>query len=157
MGERSMHASKLGFLRRGIVEIGIFSAAVNVLLLVVPIYLLQVYDRVIPASSIDTLLYLSIAAVGSLLVLGLFEVIRSQYANRIAVRIDVVLGSAAFMASMKSPRAGFGDVQPLRDLAAIRSFVASRALFFLFDVPFAPLFVLVLYFVHPTLFYLTTI
>jgi ATP-binding cassette subfamily C protein len=148
---------KLSFLKRGIVEIGIFSAAVNLLMLVIPIYLMQVYDRVIPAFSTDTLIYLSVAALISLAVLGLLEVVRGQYANRLGARIDAQFGSAAFVASMKAPRAGFGDVQPLRDLATIRAFAASRALFFLFDAPFAPIFVVILYFVHPVLFYLTTL
>jgi ATP-binding cassette subfamily C protein len=147
----------LNFLKRGIVEIGIFSAAVNLLMLVIPLYLMQVYDRVIPAFSTDTLIYLSAAALISLAVLGLLEVVRGQYANRMAARIDVELGSEAFLTSMKAPRAGFGDVQPLRDLATIRAFAASRALFFLFDAPFAPVFVVILYFVHPVLFYLTVI
>lgn len=151
-----MRRVDLGFLRRGAVEIGIFSAAVNLLLLVMPLYLLQVYDRVIPSSSLHTLTYLTIAALGALAALGLLEIVRGQYANRMAVRIDAELGSAAFMAALKSPRAAFGDVQPLRDLATLRSFAASRALFFLFDVPFAPLFIFILYFVHPFLFYLTT-
>jgi ABC-type protease/lipase transport system fused ATPase/permease subunit len=48
------------FFVKSIVEIGIFSAAANVLLLVVPLYLLQVYDRVLPSSSMNTLLYFTV-------------------------------------------------------------------------------------------------
>ena len=143
-------------LTRSLVEIGIFSAVVNLLLLVQPIYLLQVYDRILPASSISTLVYLSIMVVAAMAVLGLLEVVRSLYANRMAARIEATSGSEIFLAAMNSPRAGLGDVQPLRDMSTIRSFVASRAMFFLFDLPFAPLFILILYFVHPVLF-LTTI
>ena len=144
-------------LTRSLVEIGIFSAVVNLLLLVQPIYLLQVYDRILPASSISTLVYLSIMVVAAMAVLGLLEVVRSLYANRMAARIEATSGSEIFLAAMNSPRAGLGDVQPLRDMSTIRSFVASRAMFFLFDLPFAPLFIRLLYFVHPVLFVTTIV
>lgn len=140
---------------RRVLEIGIFSAVINSLLLVMPLYLLQVYDRVIPTSSQETLLYLSIAAVGSLLVMGALEVVRGQVANRLVAQIDKRFGSAALLASLNGPRAEFADIQPLRDLSLIRNFAGSRAFFFPFDFPFAPLFIFVLYFVHPYIFYLT--
>jgi ATP-binding cassette subfamily C protein len=143
------------FLSKSLIEIGIFSTIANVLLLISPLYLLQVYDRVLPASSMNTLVYLTLFAVGGLAVLGILELVRSLYANRFAARFDVQLGSAAFIAAMNGSRAGLGDVQPLRDLATIRSFIASRALFFLFDLPFGPFFILLLYFVHPLLFAIT--
>ncbi|MGQ7793185.1 type I secretion system permease/ATPase [Faunimonas sp. B44] len=146
---------RLGFLRRGFIEIGIFSCLVNVLLLVVPLYLLQVYDRILPSSSLETLAYLSIAALGSLIVLGILEMVRGQYANRLAARVDLELGSTALISSLRGSRAAYGDVQPLRDLATVRSFSSSRVLFFLFDVPFTPLFLAVLYLVHPLLFEIT--
>jgi PrtD family type I secretion system ABC transporter len=143
------------FLSKSLIEIGIFSTIANVLLLISPLYLLQVYDRVLPASSMNTLVYLTLFAVGGLAVLGILELVRSLYANRFAARFDVQLGSAAFIAAMNGSRAGLGDVQPLRDLATIRSFIASRALFFLFDLPFGPFFILLLYFIHPLLFAIT--
>ncbi len=142
---------------KSIIEIGIFSAAANLLLLVVPLYLLQVYDRVLPSASMNTLFYVSLFALASLIVLGLLEVIRAQYAGRVASKLDETIGAEMFLASMNGPRAGLGDVQPLRDLATVRSFVSSRALFFLFDVPFAPLFIVLLYFIHPLLFVITLI
>jgi ABC-type protease/lipase transport system fused ATPase/permease subunit len=145
------------FFVKSIVEIGIFSAAANVLLLVVPLYLLQVYDRVLPSSSMNTLVYVSLFALASLIVLGILEVVRAQYAGRVAARLDTAVGSRMFLASMEGPRAGLGDVQPLRDLATVRSFVSSRTLFFLFDLPFAPLFIVLLYFIQPLLFVITLI
>ena len=127
----------------------------NLLLLISPLYMLQVYDRVLPAASFDTLLYLSLLAVAGLTVLGALEIIRSLYSNRVAARIDKQFGAIAFMGAMNGSKAGFGDVQPLRDLAAIRNFVSSRLLSFLFDLPFGPLFVCLLYLVHPMLFLVT--
>lgn len=142
-------------LARGVLELAIFSASINVLLLVSPLYLLQVYDRVLPSSSSDTLVYLTIAAVAALVALGLLDVIRSQYANRISNRIGVDAGASAFIASVALRQSGSQDVQPLRDLMTLKGFVSSRSLFALFDLPFSPLFVAILYLLHPTLFYLT--
>lgn len=140
-----------------LVQIAVFSAATNVLLLAPPLYMLQVYDRVLPSSSLDTLIYLSIIGGASLVVLGALEVVRGIYANRIASRLDVRLGGKAFLASASGPRAGIGDVQPLRDLAAVRTFISSRSIFFLFDLPFAPIFIVALYFLHPLLCLITLI
>lgn len=140
---------------RSVIEIGIFSAAANLLLLVPPLYLLQIYDRVLASNSMGTLVYLSLFSVGALLVLGILEVARSLYSSRVATRLAAALGPPAFLTSMNGSRAGLGDVQPLRDLASVRAFIASRALSFLFDLPFGPLFILLLYFIHPLLFQVT--
>lgn len=139
-------------LSHAIVEIGIFSTIINLLLLVMPLYMLQVYDRVIPSSSENTLFYISVIAVFALLILGILEAVRALYANRLAARLDVKLGPRLFAVAMNSPRAAIGDVQPLRDLATIRSFIGSRVIFFLFDLPYGPVFIVLLYFVHPVLF-----
>ena len=87
--------------------------------------------------------------------MAILEVVRSYYADRVAARIDTEMASDAFMTSMSGPRAALGDVQPLRDLATIRGFISSRALFFLFDLPFSPVFIALLYLIHPVLFYVT--
>lgn len=147
----------LRFVKRAFAEVGFFSAVVNLLLLTVPLYLLQVYDRVLSAASMETLIYLSLAALFALALLGVLEVVRGQYVNRIAARIDAELGAEALLISLKSPRAAFGDVQPLRDLATLRNFAGSRSLLYLFDIPFAPIFLVVLFFVHPLLCVLTSI
>lgn len=152
----SMTVGWRGTLRLALLELAIFSSAINVLLLVSPLYLLQVYDRVLPSSSSDTLIYITIAAVGALVVLGILDVIRSQYANRVSNRIGVEAGAAAFAASVAVSQSGSGEVQPLRDLMTLRAFVSSRSLFSLFDLPAMPLFIAILYMLHPALFYLTT-
>ena len=142
-------------LSRHAVSLGVFSTVINVLLLVMPIYMIQVYDRVLPSASGNTLVYLSLMAVAGLAFLGLIETIRSVYFLRIAASIDRELAAGAFEASLSGPRADTGDVQPLRDLSTVRGFVASRGLATLFDLPFAPLFVILLGFIHPALFWLT--
>ena len=105
----------------------------------------------------STLIYISLLALAALVVLGMLEIVRSYYADKVAARLDTEIGSDAFLTSMTGPRAALGDVQPLRDLATIRTFINSRALFFLFDLPFSPIFIALLYLVHPVLFYMTVI
>ncbi|KXF76511.1 ABC transporter [Paramesorhizobium deserti] len=138
-----------------VIHIGVFSFALNALLLVTPLYMLQIYDRVIPSSSRETLFYLSLIAILSLAFLGFLDIIRALYAERVAAKLDSRLVSRAFVASVAGRRGGPGDIGPLRDLATVRTFIGSRSFSSLFDLPFAPLFVLLLYFVHPVLCLLT--
>lgn len=113
--------------------------------------MMQVYDRVLPAASVPTLLYLSLIATGALAFLAFMDVIRSVYCQRVALALDRELGGTAFLASINSLKAENGDIQALRDLSTVRTFIASRGLANLVDLPFAPLFMLLLYFVHPIL------
>lgn len=142
-------------LRRGTAEIGLFSVVINVLLLVTPLYLIQVYDRVLPSSSAETLIFLSIIALAALAFLGLLEGVRTIYAQRVAAVMDQKLASRAFIAATGSQRAAMGDIQPLNDLALLRTFIGSRGLTTLFDLPFIPVFLVLLFFIHPVLFWLT--
>ncbi|WP_299866753.1 type I secretion system permease/ATPase [uncultured Hoeflea sp.] len=144
-----------GIVRRAVLDIGLFSLLINLLMLAMPLYLLQVYDRVLPSASIETLIYLSLIAIGALIVLGVMEVIRSFYAQRVAAGFDRSLASTLFGSILLSKGAGSGDLQPLCDLGAVRGFIASKGLTALFDLPFAPLFVVLLYLVHPALFWIT--
>ncbi len=143
------------FLLRGMVDIGIISFVISILLLTQPIYMLQVYDRVLPSSSLNTLAFLSMITFAAVAVLGLLEVFRQLYASRLAIRLESELGSAAFLAGSHSQNAELGDTQPLRDLATVRNFISSRILQSLFDLPFVPVFLLLLVFIHPYLFLLT--
>ncbi len=143
------------FLLRGMVDIGVISFVISILLLTQPIYMLQVYDRVLPSSSLNTLIFLSIITLAAVVVLGLLEVFRQLYASRLAVRLESELGSTAFLAGAQSPNAELGDTQPLRDLAMVRNFVSSRILQSLFDLPFVPVFLLLLAYIHMYVFALT--
>ncbi|MEX6505856.1 type I secretion system permease/ATPase [Jiella sp. M17.18] len=139
----------------GMCGIFAFSLIVNLLLLVQPIYMLQVYDRVLSSGSLDTLLYISLIAVGALILLGILDAVRGFIAARLSMRLTAVLGERALLASMQGPRASLGDTQPLRDLAVLRSFIGGKTIFAYLDLPFAPIFIGLLYFVHPALFFLT--
>jgi PrtD family type I secretion system ABC transporter len=142
-------------LYRGAFEIAIFSFVINLLLLAQPIYMLQVYDRVLPSSSLNTLIFLTIIIFIALMVLGLLDVFRQMYATRLAAKFEATMGTSAFLATTNGPRAELGDTQPLRDMASVRNFISSRVLQSLFDLPFVPVFLLMLLFIHPYIFILT--
>jgi PrtD family type I secretion system ABC transporter len=138
-------------LHRAWIEIAIFSVLLNALLLAPSLYMIQVYDRVLPAASVPTLVYLSIIAAAALLLMALLDIVRSIYCQRVGLSLERHLGEPAFLASLSSSRAEHGEIQPLRDLGTVRTFIASRGLANLTDLPFAPLFIILLYFIHPTL------
>src|SRR5437899_4193017 len=138
---------------RAIADVGVFSLLINILVLVIPLYLLQVYDRVLPSSSVETLVYLSAIAVLALAFLGLLDAVRAVYTQRVAAAVDRKLGVRTFALSL-APRYA-GGLSPLRDLASVCAFIRSRGVAVLFDLPFAPVFLALLYLIHPLLFWLT--
>ncbi len=138
---------------RAIADVALFSLLINILLLVIPLYLLQVYDRVLPSSSVETLLYLSAIAVAALAFLGLLDAVRAVYTQRVAATVDRRLGARTFALSLGAKYAG--GLSPLHDLASVCAFVRSRGVAVLFDLPFAPVFLALLYPIHPVLFWVT--
>lgn len=139
----------------GLIGLTTLSLVINVLLLVQPLYMLQVYERVLTTSSVETLVFMSAMAGVALLLLGFIDAIRGMMASRISARMEVVAGSDVLIASINSPRASLGDVQPLRDLGIVRGFVGGRGILAYLDLPFAPFFIVLLYLIHPHLFWLT--
>lgn len=134
-----------------------FSLFTNLLMLAIPLYMLQIYDRVLPSQSSNTLTYLSIIALFALLVLGAMETVRSIVANRTAGRLDATLGDTVLRHVIKTGSISGGNAQPLRDLAAVRGLISSRQAFAVLDLPFVIIFIGILYLIHPDLFWLTLV
>lgn len=143
--------------QRGLAGLFGFTLVVDVLMLVQPLYMLQVYDRVLPSRSVETLVYISLLAASALILLGVVDTIRSILASRLAAALAVEAGADTLIASLDGPRARLGDVQPLRDLGTVRSFISGKGILAYLDLPFAPLFILLLYPIHPHLFVLTAL
>ena len=142
--------------RKSLWVLGAFSLLTNLLVLAQPLYMLQVYDRVLPSQSTATLLFLTLAVAFSLLILGLLEIVRSIIANRAAARFDVGLSDLAMRTVIATNSSGGGgNAQPLRDIALLRSLIASKVLFGVLDLPFATIFIAIMYLIHPSLFWLT--
>lgn len=130
-----------------------FSALINVLMLTGSVYMLQVYDRVLTSGSVPTLVGLFAVVVVLYLFLAFYDALRARLLARSAVRLDGAVAEPAFRAMLSLPEAEAG--QPLRDLETVRGFVASPALQGLFDLPFVPLFLAILFVIHPILGFAT--
>ncbi|MGE5546329.1 MAG: type I secretion system permease/ATPase [Solirubrobacterales bacterium] len=131
----------------------VFSFFVNILLFVSPLYMLQVYDRVLASRSESTLLMLTLIAAFLLAVMGAVEAVRSRLLVRAGARVDLALAgrtfAAVFDASIKTP--GAASAQVLRDLDSVRDFATGPALLVFCDAPWAPLFIIVGFILHPLL------
>jgi PrtD family type I secretion system ABC transporter len=138
--------------RRSFVVIGVFSLVMNTLMLVVPLYMLQVYDRVLTTGRVETLIMLTSMAVAALLILGLLDTLRSMVMVRLgrwlSARLAPMFLASSVRARLNGDEAG---AQPLRDLGVLQSFVGGAGLAFLFDVPLVPLFVALVWLLHPDL------
>jgi PrtD family type I secretion system ABC transporter len=139
--------------------VGVFSAVVNVLGLTGSLYMLQVYDRVLPSSSVPTLVGVTIVMVWLYAAYGLLDFVRLRLLVRIGNRLDRQLHEKAFAASLLLPlRAGHegARVQPIRDLDQIRSFVSGTGPTAFFDLPWIPFYMVIIWMLHPSLGLLAT-
>lgn len=146
------------FLKRKFKKIGIFlfwiSGIINVLALTGAFYMLQIYDRALTSGSIPTLAALSVLAVGLYMFQGLFDTIRGQLMVRVGARFDKILAPIAHRVSVDMPRFGFSPSEALergRDVDTVRNFLGSQGPGALFDLPWVPLYLLFVYFLHPVL------
>jgi PrtD family type I secretion system ABC transporter len=130
-----------------------FSMFINILQLTFPIYMLQIYDRVLSSYSLPTLYVLTLAAVICLIVMALLEFVRSRLLVRCGVAIDQALSRDVLDNVIKqSALLGMKPGQAtLRDVNLVRNFFGGNAIFTLFDIPWTPIFLAVIYFLHPLL------
>ncbi|MGL4485798.1 MAG: type I secretion system permease/ATPase [Yersinia sp. (in: enterobacteria)] len=133
--------------------VGIFTAFINLLMLVPSIYMLQVYDRVLPSRNEITLLMLTLIMLGMFGIMALLEYVRSMVVIRIGSQLDMRLNTrvytAVYEANLKNGSSDAG--QMLSDLTTLRQFLTSSALFAFFDVPWFPIYLLVIFLFNPWL------
>lgn len=144
-------AAGVGELRVGFAVAALVSLFLNLLVLTAPLYMIQVFDRVLSSGSTETLVFLTLMAGGAVLTLGLLDVVRSRLLSRIATWLDQTLGPRLIVASVQAGLHGAGDAEPLRDLANVRSFVGGQGMVPLFDAPWVPVFVAIIWLLHPML------
>src|SRR5919106_427809 len=138
--------------RRSFVHVGLFSMFINILALTVPLYMLQIFDRVLASESRETLLYLSLIALGALLTLGLLELVRARILVRVSSWIEQHLAPEAFERSIAaSLHAKPYRTEALRDLGQLRSFFSASGIFALFDAPRVPIFLFAVFLLHPVI------
>ena len=131
----------------------LFSSVINLLMLVPPLYMMQVYDRVLSSRSEATLVALTVLTLGAFVAVGLLEVTRSRILVRVSARLDTLLSPLIFDAVFRNHVRTIGGArtQPLNDVATVRQFVAGRGLFAFFDIPWSPILLLILFLFHPLL------
>ena len=131
---------------------GVFSGVISMLMLVSPLYMMQIYDRVLSSGSHETLLWLTVFVALAFIAMGLLEAARSRILGRIGFWIERTVAEPVIEAIMQRRLAGGAPgAEPLRDLTSIRAFFGGGGLNALFDLPFTPLFLLALYALHPLL------
>lgn len=139
--------------RKAFVAVAAFSFVINFLYLTPSLYMLQVYDRVVTSRSELTLIFLSVIAVAMFAVMGGLEYARSQVLIRVGNAIDEVLSKRVFTATFENNlRAGLGNpAQALGDLNNVRQFVTGNGLFAFLDAPWIPIYLVVIFMLHPML------
>ncbi len=145
----------LGQSRGSFAMIGLFSLVINLLVLASPLYMMQIYDRVLTGRSVSTLVALTILVGSLLVIMGLLEMIRSRILVRVGARIDGALHERVYQVMIqRSLRSGEnGDDGPLRDLRTVREFLSGQGPFALFDTPWVPIYLTVIFILHPLLGY----
>ena len=130
----------------------IFSLAINLLYLAAPLYMLQVYDRVISSGSQITLLMLTIVLLVAFVALAGLDAVRARVLTRASIRLDRLVAGRV-MTAVIDRAAAFGGArsQLLRDFDTFRQFVTGPGIHAVFDLPWAPIYILVIFALHPIL------
>ena len=151
--KRSELTSTLWSFRREFVIVGVFSMIANVLMLAPTLYMLQVYDRVMHSQSELTLIFLSLLTLFLFAIMAFAEWMRSRLLVRTGVRLDSQLSTLVFNASFEAhlSQSGSNPSRAFGDLIQIRQFLTGNGIFAFFDAPWTPIYMAVLFFLHPWL------
>jgi ATP-binding cassette subfamily C protein len=149
---RDVLGKGLASCRRNMVTVGIFSIAVNLLVLAIPIYLFNMSDRVMTSRSTDTLVMLTIIVVIAIGAHVLMDMMRRVILMRVAVETEAKLGGPVLSAAAKSAQSGSSrEFQTLADLQHLRAFITGPVLLTMFDTPVSPVYFAVVFLIHPQL------
>jgi ATP-binding cassette subfamily C protein len=139
----SLLAYVLRQFRNAFVGVGLFSAFINMLMLSGSMFMLQVYDRVLPSKSVPTLIGLSLIVLGLYAFQAILDLIRTRVLVRIGSAFDESISEQVYGAVIKLPLKGARTtdaLQPVRDLDTIRNFLTGLGPTALFDLPWMPLY-----------------
>lgn len=142
--EKAMHTARPAF--GFAVAIGFF---INILALVSPMYMMQVYDRVIMSRNMTTLFMITIVAAALLISYALLEASRSRTLVRAGALFDLQASDRVFDRIQRSSESRSGGAQGLRDLDRVREFLTGNGLIALCDAPWVPIFILGCFMLHP--------
>jgi len=151
---RSELADALSSCKNAFLSVAVFSGMTNVLMLTGAFFMLQIYDRILPSRSVPTLVALAILVGVLFAFLAIFDMIRSRILVRIGAQLDNALSARVYDTIVRVPlKVGSrGDgLQPLHDLDAVRRFLSSPGPLALFDLPWLPLYLVVIFAFHTAL------
>ncbi|MCJ8055180.1 type I secretion system permease/ATPase [Shinella curvata] len=145
-------ADALRACRTALVFAGLFSAAASLLQLTVSLYMMQVFDRVFASRSLDTLYWLTVVALGALCLFGIMEGTRLRIMGLIGHWLEARLAARTFLYGLESRLRGtHHGAEALRDLSLVRGWVSSSGPLALFDLPWVPIYLVLIFLLHPLL------
>jgi len=148
---RSELGEALRACRSALIGVGLMSCIINLLYLTGSIFMLEVYDRVLPSRSVPTLVGLIILAAGLYMAQGVLDLIRGRILGRIGTSLDEALNARVFDTIVRLPLMAGGHnegLQPLRDLDNVRAFLGSQGPSAFFDLPWLPLYIAICFAFH---------
>lgn len=134
-----------------------FSALVNILYLAPTLYMMQVYDRVVPTGGIITLVLVTIVVVLALLTLAGLDIIRTRLLVRAGLRLDQQLAGRTLGRAMGSPETSARAGQVMREFDQVRSAIGGQGALAILDAPWTPIYLLFCFLLHPALGLLTLV
>lgn len=137
--------------KKPLAHVFILSAVINLLMLTVPLYMMQIYDRVLVSGSVDTLIVLTLLAIFALTIVGLLETIRRIVLSRIGSNLEARFSEPLLEKSLTLGRDNTRSHSVLRDLTTLKQFLSSSIAPALMDLPTVPIYLLILFLVHPAL------
>ena len=142
--------------RRHFAYAALFSALLNVLFIAPMLYMLQVYDRVVPTQGRTTLLFLTLILIISLATLAALEAIRSRLLVRASVQLDLALAGPIMRATLLQPDSGQRLArQAVREFDTMRQALTGPAMHGLLDAPWVPVYLIIAFLIHPWIGVLT--
>lgn len=143
----------IGRFRPFFVYAGLFSLCVNLLLLVPSLYMLQVFDRVLASRSNETLVMLTLAAAVALIIMGLLDLLRARLLATAGITLDAMLGPQVLdgLLANAAKLGGTEYVHGLRDVNVLRGFLTGSGIFAIFDAPWLPCYIILIFVFHPLL------
>ncbi|MCA1451810.1 type I secretion system permease/ATPase [Bradyrhizobium sp. BRP22] len=148
---RSELGDALRACRAAFIGVGLMSCVINVLYLTGSIFMLEVYDRVLPSRSVPTLVGLVVLAAGLYIAQGVLDLLRGRILGRIGTSLDEAINARVFETIVRLPLV-MGNrtegLQPLRDLDNVRSFLGSQGPGAFFDLPWLPLYMAICFAFH---------
>jgi PrtD family type I secretion system ABC transporter len=148
---RSELGDALRACRSAFIGVGVMSCMINLLYLTGSLFMLEVYDRVLPSRSVPTLVGLAILAGGLYVAQGVLDMIRSRILGRVGTSLDEALNARVFDTIVRLPLMVGGrneGLQPLRDLDNVRSFLSSMGPGAFFDLPWLPFYLAICFAFH---------